>query len=184
MNRTLLCLVASLLALRPGSAHAQDDDANGRFGVALNASLNSELQPIRLVPTVTYLTGKSQFEAGFGFHPFVRANQRTLSAELSHKVFPNGIDKTLNLYLISRLTYGNQRRNAFFRTTLHYVFLNAGYGLELNGRGGSYIGTNVTFGVFGLGRRSDNPSAGYASSGLFDQGGFNVAFQLQAGYRF
>jgi len=177
-------LVGLLLALVPLTGVAADGEPAGRFGVALNTSFNGEVYPLRLVPTGTYAIGKSQLEAGVGFHPFIRKEQRVFSGEFNAKYFPNGTERALSLYLIGRLAYLNNDLETYYPTTYHYLFLNVGYGLVLSTNGRSYVGTNVTGGLFTYARRSDNPYPGFDRNGLFQKVGVNVACQFDVGYRF
>lgn len=176
-------LVAAMLVLLPATSRAEEPEG-GRFGVAVNTSFNGEVTPLRLVPSVTWSTGKSQLEAGVGVHPFIRKEQRVFSGELNAKVFPNGRDQTLSPYLIGRFSYLNNDLETFYPTTYHYLFLNAGYGLVLSGNDRSYVGTNVTGGLFTYARRSENPYPGFDRNGLFQKVGLNLAFQFNLGFRF
>ena len=169
--------------LTAARAESPDDDG-GRFGIALNTSLNGEVYPLRLVPTVTWTTGPTQLEAGFGFHPFIRKEQRVFSGELNAKYFPNAMDRALSPYLVGRFAYVNNALETYFPTTYHYLFLNGGYGLVISGNGKSYVGTNVTGGLFTYARRSENPYPGFDGNGLFQEVGLNLAFQFDVGYRF
>ena len=54
--------------------------------------------------------------------------------------------------------------------------------LSSNGR--SYVGTNVTGGLFTYARSSENPYPGFDKDGLFDKVGLNLACQFNVGYRF
>lgn len=195
MTRTLARgLITAALALLPLTSQAEETrqaEAPGepeapastaRFGVALNTSVNGELYPMRLVPSATVLLGKHQLEAGVGFHPFIRKDQRIISGELNYKLYPNGLDDKLNAYLIGRLSYVHNKRETFYPTTYNYLFLKAGYGLTLNAAGGSYLGTNVSVGGFTFNRRSENPY--FDSDAFFDEVGWTLALQFNVGYRF
>jgi len=177
-------LIGLLACLAPVVSHAETPESPGQLGFALNSSMNGEVYPIRLVPSATYLVGRSLFEAGVGVHPFIRKDQRILSGEFNYKYFPNGLGNALNLYIIGRFSYVNNARETYYPTTYHYLFLNGGYGLMVNGQRGTYLGTNVSVGPFAYIRDSENPYDGFASEGLFDGMGFNLAFQFNVGYRF
>ena len=182
--RLALILGALWIGLLPLTSYADEPDTTPRFGIALNSSINGEVYPMRLVPTALLLMGKNQLEAGFGFHPFIRQDQRILSGELNYKYFPNGLHKGFATYLVARLSYVNNALDTFYPTTYHYLFFNAGYGLMFSGGGATYLGTNVTLGPFTYIRRSENPYEGFESDGLFDEVGWNLAFQFNVGYRF
>ncbi len=177
-------LVGLLLVVLPATSHAEAPDESGRFGIALNTSFNGEVYPLRLVPTATYATGRSQFEAGVGIHPFIRKEQRVWSGEFNYKYYPNTTEQTLSPYLIGRFSYVNNALESYYPTTYHYLFLNAGYGLVLSSNGRSYVGTNVTGGLFTYARASENPYPGFDKDGLFDKVGLNLACQFNVGYRF
>lgn len=176
--------VGLLFVLLPVTSHAEAPDGEGRFGIALNTSFNSEVHPMRLVPTATFATGKSQFEVGVGIHPFIRKEQRVLSGEFNYKYFPNTTEQTLSLYLVGRLSYVNNALETYYPTTYHYLFLNGGYGLVLSGNETTYVGTNVTAGLFTYARRSENPYPGFGEDGFFERSGLNVSSQFNMGYRF
>ncbi len=180
--RKIAVMLACLLPVT--SQAAEPDEDTGRFGVALNTSINGEVYPMRLVPTVSYSVGKTQLEAGIGLHPFIRKDQRVLSGEFNYKYFPNGMDNKVSLYVIGRASYVNNARETFYPTTYHYLFLNGGYGLNLSGSGKAYVGTNVTAGAYSFARRSANPYAGFEEDGFMDKVGLNLAFQFNLGYRF
>jgi hypothetical protein len=177
-------LFLMLTALIPLFTQAQTSDSTGQFGFAMNSSLNGELNPIRLVPSVTYYKGGSQFELGFGFHPFSQQHERLLSCEANYKYFPNGISNKFNMYLITRFSYVNNARDTYFPATYHYLFLNGGYGFEVNAFKGAYLGTNLSAGGFTYGKDSENPYANFDKSNMFGELGFNIAFQFNVGYRF
>lgn len=188
--RRMAGMVAALVALAPATAWAEEAPAvespadDGRWGVALNTSVNGEVTAMRFVPSVTWRKGKGQLEAGVGVHPWIRRDQRVLSGELNAKAFPNGADNKLNLYVLSRFSYVNNKRETYYPTTYHYLFLNGGYGLMLRGAGGIEMGTNVTAGAYTFARSSENPYPGWEEDGLFAEVGFNVAYQFDLGWRF
>lgn len=181
--------VAVLMGLMPITSYATNHLANsylatGQLGFSLNTSINSELYPVRAVPSLTYLVGKHQFEIGLGLNLFERADQNIFSAEANHKYFPNGTNKKVNAYLLSRLSYIHNARNTYYPSQYNYVFLNAGYGLEINAFYGAYIGTNVSAGVFSHSKTSTVPYDAFKSESIFDDINYNIAFQFNAGYRF
>ena len=185
-HRTTLAggLLVLTLGMLSGTARADDTDAPPRFGVALNSSVNGEVYPVRLVPTATLLVDKNQLEAGVGLHPFIRRDQRVWSGELNYKRFPNGTERPLSLYLISRLSYVHLDRETYYPTTYHYLFVNGGYGLKLQGDSPVYFGTNTTIGIYTFARSSENPYPGFDSDSLFAEWGVNLAFQANIGVRF
>lgn len=177
-------LLMILISLMPLLAQTQTTDSTGKFGFVMNSSLNGEVYPIRLVPSVTYSKGNNQLELGFGFHPFIRKDQRIMSCELNYKYFPNGTVNKFNMYLVGRLSYVNNAKDTYFPTTYNYLFLNGGYGFEINAFRGLYLGTNVSIGAFTFSKSSENPYLEFAKSNMFDKVGFNLAFQFNIGYRF
>jgi hypothetical protein len=177
-------LLLVLIILIPLFTQAQTSDSTGKFGFVINSSLNGEIYPIRLVPGVTYYKGNNQFELGFGLHPFIQKNQRILSCELNYKYFPNGTVNKFNMFLITRFSYINDVKETYFPTTYNYLFLNGGYGFEINAFKGVYLGTNISIGVFTYGKNSENPYLNFAKNSMFDELGFDLAFQFNIGYRF
>lgn len=173
-----------LFSLIPFVTGAQSSDAKGKFGITLNSSVNGELYPVRVVPSLTYFKGKNQFELGFGFNPFVRETQKLLSGEFNYKYFPNGVENKFNMYLISRLSYVNSARDTYYPTKYNFLFLNVGYGFEINAYKGAYIGTNLSTGIYTNSKKSEIPYTAFASQKLFEKFGFNLAFQFNLGYRF
>ncbi len=181
MKHYFITLIIGLTSL---SAAAQPDSTGGQFGFALNSSFNGEIYPIRLVPGITYLKNKSQFELGVGVHPFIRKDQNIFSGEFNYKYFPNGTNKKFSLYLIARLSYVYNPRKTFYPTTYNYLFLNGGYGFQLVPFKNAYIGTNMSMGTFTNSKRSDIPYDSFAEKDLFEEFGFNLACQFNMGYRF
>ncbi len=174
----------SLFSLFHFLIYAQSNDSTGRFGFTLNSSLNGELYPIRIVPSLTYIKGKSQLELGFGFHPFIRKDQKMFSGELNHKYFPNGTENKFNTYLIIRFSYINNRLDTYYPSTYNYLFLNGGYGMEIKAFKGFFVGTNISAGTFTYSKKSSIPYEAFADQRLFYEFGFNLAFQFNIGYRF
>jgi hypothetical protein len=66
----------------------------------------------------------------------------------------------------------------------NYLFLNGGYGFQLSATKKLYLGTNFTIGTYSYSKRSEIPFEGFAKKDLFDEFGFNLAFQFNIGYRF
>ena len=174
----------SLIILIPVFSLAQSSDTTGRFGFVLNSSLNGEVNPVRIVPSVSYTMGNNQLELGVGVNPFDRKDQKVLSTEFNYKYFPNGMGNKFNMYLIARLSYLNMRRDTYYPTTYNYLFLNPGYGIELRAYKSLYMGTNISVGTFTYSKKSEVPYESFASKNLFDEIGFNMAFQFNLGYRF
>ena len=174
----------TLVSLIPFVANAQSSDSTGRFGFTLNSSVNGELYPIRLVPSLTYIKGKHQLELGVGFNLSDRKFQKLVSSELNYKYFPNGTENKFNMYLLARFSYINSARDTYYPTNYNYLFLNGGYGIEIKAFKGAYIGTNISSGIFTYSKKSDIPYQAFASQKLFDTFGFNLAFQFNVGYRF
>jgi hypothetical protein len=151
----------------------------------LNSSVNGELHPIRIVPSLTYSKGKNQLELGLGFNfTALRKSQKLLSSELNYKYFPNGTENKFNMYLIARFSYINSARDTYYPTNYNYLFLNGGYGFEIKANKRVYIGTNISTGIFTYSKKSDIPYEAFASQKLFDTFRFNLAFQFNVGYRF
>ena len=175
-------LALILICLIPIAANAQSEHKDG-FGFALNSSMNGELYPIRVIPGATYLSGKSQFELGIGFHPIIK-DQRILSVDLNYKYFPNRTENKFNMYLITSFSYVNNKRDTYYSSTYNYLFLNGGYGFQINAFKGLYLGTNMGLGIFTYSKKSEIPYPSFATNNLFDEFGLNLAFQFNAGYRF
>lgn len=177
-------IILTLISLLPFATHAQSGETRGSLGFALNSSINGELYPVRIVPSLTYIKGQNQLELGIGFNPFTRKTQKLISGELNYKHFPNGTENKFNMYLITRFSYINSARDTFYPTSYNYLFLNGGYGLEIKVYRGAYIGTNISSGMFTYSKKSDIPYEAFASQKLFDMLRFNLAFQFNVGYRF
>ena len=89
------------------------------------------------------------------------------------------------MYLLANLSYLNLSRDTFYHTTYEYVFLQGGYGIELNGFAGFYMDTNVSFGGFTYRKNSDNPAGSLLDSQRFLQEfGPSISIQAGLGYRF
>jgi hypothetical protein len=177
-------ILLTLFSLIPFLANAQSNDSTGSFGFALNSSVNGELYPMRIVPSLTYIKGKNQLELGFGFNVTDRKFQKLVSSELNYKFFPNGTENKFNIYLIARFSYIDSARDTYYPTNYNYLFLNGGYGIEIKAYKGAYIGTNISAGIFTYSKKSDIPYEAFASQKLFDTFRFNLAFQFNVGYRF
>ena len=177
-------LILLLVSICPLLIQAQTSDSTNTFGVTINSSLNGELYPVRLIPSLTYTRGKSQFELGIGIHPFIRKDQKIVSGEFNYKFFPNGIDHKFNMYLVSCFSFIHNARETYYPTTYNYLFLNGGYGFDINAFGNFYLGTNISAGIFTYSKKSEIPYDSFASKQLFDDFGFNLAFQFNIGYRF
>ncbi len=177
-------LILSYIILIPLLSHGQAKRPGGSFGFAINSGINGEIYPIRLIPSITYLSGKSQWELGAGLHPYIHKDQRIISLELNYKYFPNGTGNKFNMYLITHFSYVNNKLETYYPTTFNYLFLNGGYGFQINVLNGAYLGTNVNVGIFTHQKNSGNPYPEFASNKLFDEFGMNLAFQFNIGYRF
>jgi len=186
-NFYLRLLLLPVIVFLGSFSIAADDpttQASG-FGVAVNSAINGQVLPFRLIATGLYYQGRNQYELGIGLHPFIRREQTIVSADFNYKLFPNGRDNKLNLYLLANLSYLNTNRDTFYPTTYHYVFLQGGYGIELNGFAGSYMDTNVSFGGFTYRKDSKNPASGYLNAEqFFKEFGSSLSFQASVGYRF
>ena len=174
----------TLVSLIPFVANAQSSDSTGSFGFAFNSSVNGELYPIRLVPSLTYIKGKNQLELGVGFNLSARKFQKLVSSELNYKYFPNGNENKFNMYLIARFSYINSSRDTFYPTKYNYLFLNGGYGFEIIPKQHVFLGTNLSLGGFTFNKRSEIPYAAFESQNLFEEIELNLAFQFNVGYRF
>lgn len=175
--------ITAIIAFTCLCTMGQSDSTGGQFGFALNTSMNGEIYPIRLVPTITYLKKNSQLELGFGLHPFIRKDQNIYSGELNYKYFPNGTDHKFNLYLLAQLAYVYNPRKTYYPTTYQYLFLNGGYGFQLVPFKNAYMGTNMSIGTFTNSKQSDIPYSSFEKENLFETFGFNLAFQFNIGYR-
>ena len=181
MKHYLFIIIIGLIALK---SRAQNEAIVRKFGFSINSSINGEIYPIRLVPSITYLKNKSQLELGFGIHPFIRKDQYIFSGEFNYKYFPNGTENKFNLYLIANLSYIHNPRKTFYPTTYNYLFLNGGYGFQLCPFENAYMGTNITIGTFTYSKQSDIPYESFVRKDFFEEFGFNLAFQFNIGYRF
>lgn len=177
-------LTISSIILIPLLSLGQEKKPDGSFGFAINSGMNGEIYPIRLIPSITYLNGKSQWELGAGLHPYIHEDQRILSLELNYKYFPNGTSNKFSMYLITHFSYVNNKLETYYPTTYNYLFLNGGYGFQIDVLKGVYIGTNMNVGVFTRQKNSENPYPDFASNKLFDEFSLNIAFQFNIGYRF
>ena len=181
MRHYILC---SLIALTSFGTNAQSRDSTGTFGFALNASIDGEFYAVRIVPSVTYMTGKHQFELGVGFNVSNRKFQKLLSAESSYKYFPNGTKNKFNMYILTCFSYVYNARETYYPTNYNYLLLNGGYGIQVKAFKGAYVGTNVSAGVLTYSKKSEIPYEAFESKKLFDEFRFNLAFQFNVGYRF
>lgn len=162
---------------------SQTDSKPGKLGFSINSAINGEIYPIRLIPSITYFKNNSQYELGFGIHPFFRKDQDIYSAEFNYKYFPNGTDNKFNMYLIGNLSFIHNARQTFYPTDYNYIFLNGGYGFQLVPFKNGYMGTNISIGMFTNNKRSEVPYPAFAEQNFFDEFGFNLAFQFNIGYR-
>ncbi len=179
-----LCLILPIF-LFPLFAEAQKADSPAKFGLELSTKVNGEVYPLRLVSTYYYQKGKHQLEWAFGFHPFIRKEQEVVSSELNYKYFPNSVENKFNMYLITSLDYVYHRRESFYPATYQYLYLNGGYGFQVQAFGGAYVGTNILAGAFTSSKRSENPYNGnFGSRDMFEEFGVNIVFQFNIGYRF
>lgn len=181
MKRYSLFLL-TMLAAR--SIQAQTSDTTGRFGFVINSSINGELRPFRLIPSVTYQKGNNQYELGIGVNPFISDEQSIWSADLNYKYYPNGLYNKYSMYLFTQFSYVNNQRNKYFSTSYNYLFLNGGYGFEINAFKGFYLGTNISIGAYTYSKKSAITNDHFAKASLFDDVGVNLAAQFNVGYRF
>ncbi|WP_159038440.1 hypothetical protein [Brumimicrobium mesophilum] len=177
-------IIITLLGLFTFSTPVQSQDTPNGFGFAINSSLNGELDPIRIVPSIIYFNGKSQFELGMGFNPFGRQIDKLLSGEINYKYFPNGRDEKFNMFFISRITYVNNVKKTYYPTAYNYLFVHGGYGFEIIPFKNASIGTNVSLGAFTFDKKSEVPYDAFKSQIFFDEIGGSLAFQVSIGYRF
>lgn len=178
--------IIAFIGLLPFISNAQTTEPARKLGFALNSSINGELLSIGLVPSITYTKGKNQLELGIGTYPFNRDRQTMLSCEFNQKYYPNGWANKYNMYFMTRAAYFNNRVKTFYPATYKYLFLNAGYGLEVSPipSAGFYMGTNMTLGTFTVSSTSEVPHKAFQKQDLFQEFGFNLAFQASVGYRF
>lgn len=163
-------------------AQSSDVENSGESGFSLSTGFNGELYAFQVTPSLAYLKGNSQFELGLGFNPFDRADQTLLSGNINYKYFPNGMGRKFNLYFITQLSIIQNQRNTYYRATYNYLFLNAGYGFQINLFKDAYLGTNVKIGTFTYNKSSENPYEGFHSTDFFDETGFNLDLQLHLSY--
>ena len=183
MKYHILLILISLIPYI-GSAQKSDSTRNS-YGFALSSGFNTEVNAIRFVPSASTHRGKSQFELGVGFYPFVLQDQRIVSGEFNYKYFSNGTDNKFNLFLIVSCAYVNQFRKTYYPATYQYLFLSGGYGMQIRLFKGAYLGTSINLGTFTNSKRTENPYKNYiGTQDLFDMFGMNLDFQVNAGYRF
>lgn len=183
MKYQFLLILTNLISY---SGIAQDSKStNNRRGFTLNSDFYAELNAIGFVPAASYYRGKSQFELGVGFYPFVLKDQRIVSGEFNYKYFPNETDNNFNLYMFMSCAYVKQFRKTYYPATYQYLFLSGRYGMQIRLSKGAYLETSVSPGIFSYSKRSENPYKNYiGTQDLFDKFGMNLAFQVNAGYRF
>jgi hypothetical protein len=177
-------LITLIIILLPFIINAQSSDALGRFGITINSSLNGELDPVRIVPSVVYAKGNNQFELGVGFNPGGRESQKLLSSELNYKYYPNGNSHKFNMYLLTHISYVNRKQDSYYPAVYNYFYANAGYGFEIKAIGNLFMGTNVSLGTYTFRKESENPNTAFARKKMFDEFSLNLAFQFNLGYRF
>ncbi len=163
-------------------AQTSDVEKTGKLGFGMNTGFNGELGAFQATPSLAYLKGNSQFELGIGFNPFDRADQTLLSGDMNYKYFPNGLAQKFNLYFITQLSIIHNQRNTYYPATYNYLFLNAGYGFQINLFKDAYLGTNVKIGTFTYNKTSENPYEGFQSTDFFDETGFMFDFHLHISY--
>lgn len=175
-----------IIVLIPFLVEGQTNDSTSSFGVSINLGFNGELNPIRLIPTITYTKYKNQLELGVGIHPFISYDQGVLSVDLNYKYYPNGMGNKFNMYFLTNLSYANNKRKTYYPTTYNYLFLNGGYGFDVIAAEGVglYLGTNISLGAFTYSRTSEVPFSGFESHGLFKHIGYAIFVQCNIGYRF
>lgn len=179
-------IIIILAILIPYLSNAQkSDNTSNRYGFALNSDFNAEVNTIGFVPSALYYKGKSQFELGIGFYPFVLKYQKMVSGNFNYKYFPNGADNKYNLFLIVSCAYVNQLRNTYYPANYQYLFLSGGYGFQMRLFKGAYLGTSINLGTFTKSKRTENPYKNYlGTQDLFEEFSMNLAFQVNVGYRF
>ncbi|MBR9917511.1 hypothetical protein GYB29_07485 [bacterium] len=177
-------LLSCIICLQLLPLSAQDSKKSVKLGVAVNSDFNTELRTYSLSPTLIYLKNKSQYELGMGLNPLDLSQQRILSTELNHKFFPNGMENKYRLYFVSQLKYAKQLRKNYFNSTYNYLFLNAGYGLNVNPSEKFYLSTDVKAGIFSFSNESENPFPAVKEQSLFEEIGFNLTFGFNLGYLF
>lgn len=182
---TLSWVITLLLLVSCSNAYAESTKQDRGYGVALNSAMNGQVMPLRLITTGFYYQGINQFELGIGFHPFIRKEQSITSADFNYKLFPNGRNNKLNMYLLGNVSYINSHRETFYPTSYHYLFLHGGYGIELKWLAGYYMDTNMSFGGYTYKKNSENPASSYLDSDqIFKEFGSSVSFQFSVGHRF
>ncbi|MGB0429851.1 MAG: hypothetical protein ACPGLV_05210 [Bacteroidia bacterium] len=179
-------IIIALIGLLPFASQAQSTDTPGKLGFSVNTAFNGEFATPRIIPNLSYTKGNNQYDLGIGFQPFNLEQERLLSIELSEKHYPNGLENKYNMYFLSRAAYVNIKRDTYYPSTYNYLFLNAGYGFDVNPipNFGLYLGTNMTLGVFTYSKQTDTPNDMFQSQKMFSEFGYNLALQASVGFRF
>lgn len=175
-------LIISTMAFLPLLNYAQSTESGGIYGANINSSINGELYAVMLTPCFTYTKGKSQLEFGVGLNLNERQEQSLWSSELNYKFYPNGMDNKFDLYFLTQFAYLNRTQHSYYPADYNYLFVNGGYGFEIKVHKKIYLGSQLSVGAFSFSRISENPYLDL--SNMFEEIGFSLAFQVNAGYRF
>lgn len=130
-------------------AAAQDNILErNKLGISLNSATNGAVYPPRIIPSILYHYSKHQFELGIGFHPFIQEDEKVVSSEFNYNFFSNGKAQKFNMYVLASLVYLYHLKERYFPATYHYLFLQGGYGFQINLNDKTYLGTNIRLGAF------------------------------------
>ena len=160
--------------------------------MTVNSEFYGECGTVQLGLGVFYQIQKHQLELGVGFNPGGRSEQSLLNVNLNYKFFPNGRVQKFNLYMIVSTSFVLNNVLTFYPSTNYYLFLNAGYGLQIRFPEKNlkkylsrfFLGTSVTAGIFTNSKNSENPYLNFKSTNFFSEVGFNITFRFNIGYEF
>ncbi len=161
---------------------AQSITKNQGFGVLTGSTYSTEF-PFLLSPGVLYYFGSHQLELGLTFNPFNRYYQRSIGSSLSYKYYPNQRSTKFSLYFLTQVGYQQNDIYNYYQTTKQYLHGNAGYGFEVQGYAGLFMGTHLSFGLYSDRMVSELPTDAFHDCGFFTDWDYGVSFQFMLGYR-
>lgn len=178
-------ILALLLFILPYGVLAQNEGSEQRrWGFTLNSSMNGELYSLRVIPSISYGSKTHQFELGGGAAPFTASGEKLYGADANYKFYPNGNDKSFNLFLATSLSYIHRNVDSYFPTTYNYLFVSGGYGLEIKLSEHLFMGTSIGYGVYTFSKKSDIPYEAFSVKAFGSQISDHMTIQFNLGYRF